>query len=100
MILHKYPNIELPTTPPTHKIAPIQLVSSKLIDPVESGDESDCKSGKYGDSHPNAHPCDKLMMLAVKLYEGKCFHFLSVHVLHFITKCTRTMFIQTFFFIN
>lgn len=64
--LHKYPKVELPTTPPTHKIAPIQLVSSRLIDPVESGDESDCRRGRYGESQPKAHPCDKLMILAVK----------------------------------
>lgn len=66
--LHKYPKTELPTTPPTHKIAPIQLVSSRVIDPVESGDESDCKSGKYGDSQPRAHPWDKLIILAGKLW--------------------------------
>lgn len=65
--LHKYPKVELPTTPPMHNIAPIQLVSSRLIDPVVSGDESDCKSGKYGESQPRAHPWDKLMILAVKL---------------------------------
>lgn len=57
--------MELPHTPPTHKIAPIQLVSSRVIDPVESGEASDCKSGKYGESHPKAQPWDKLMILAV-----------------------------------
>lgn len=54
--LHKKPNEEFPTTPPRHKIAPTQLVSSKEIGPVLSGDESDCNSGRYGDSQPKAHP--------------------------------------------
>lgn len=53
---HRYPKIELPITPPIHKIAPIQLVSSRLIGPVARGEASDCNSGKYGESHPIAHP--------------------------------------------
>lgn len=55
---------------PIEKHDPTQDFSDSVIAPVSSGDASDSNLNNAGDSHPMAHPWQKLMIFAAKLKFG------------------------------
>lgn len=64
MKLVKMPIEKIPNRAPIQLIDPIHEACSIVIEPVFSGESSDIKYNRAGDTHPTVQPCENIIKFA------------------------------------